>query len=351
MTSFMLFISVLLASARLAHAHFAAWALGMYCLNGTQKGFDDQNNNAPVNPLFNLSREDWWFHHVNGCDEFPPMKATFWKCEPANSEFTVELAVNRAFTTLSYGGDNIARFGDGDDHDEFDQLAKQGKLTTCIGNPNIHTQNESMAAGTIFAISYNSDLTKITEDNLVVFSVLPHTPWFRLATYEVPNLPACPDDGCTCAWGWVANGCGEPNFYMQGFKCKVVGNTGGARLATAKPAAWCEDDTSKCVSGAKQMIFYNAIDGNNVNVSGYDLSGSPRSPTYNSKMGFSNGRQTDIFDEDGTATTTSITPTSTSFGPPNPDDDDDSGAAALSDILRQTSRYLSMLFLLPFFFG
>lgn len=36
----------------------------------------------------------------------------------------------------------------------------------------VHTQNETMAAGTAFAISYESDITKVTPENLVVFSVL-----------------------------------------------------------------------------------------------------------------------------------------------------------------------------------
>ena len=37
----------------------------------------------------------------------------------------------------------------------------------------VHTvQNKTMAAGTALAISYTSDLTKVTPENLVVFSVL-----------------------------------------------------------------------------------------------------------------------------------------------------------------------------------
>lgn len=55
---------------------------GMYCLNGTTPGVDDPSTNEAVNPLFQvrelwetldstytipkqLSRQDWWFHHVN----------------------------------------------------------------------------------------------------------------------------------------------------------------------------------------------------------------------------------------------------------------------------------------------
>lgn len=74
-----------------------------------------------------------------------------------------------------------------------------------------------MAAGTVFAISYESDITRVTEKNLVVFTVkyqyvicfhaytLSHTsistPFKLLATYDVPDLPACPPGGCHCVWG------------------------------------------------------------------------------------------------------------------------------------------------------
>lgn len=82
--------------------------------------------------------------------------------------------------------------------------------------PLVHTPNEEQAAGTAFAISYNSDIKQVTPENLVVFSVLYQyvrhlkpvsrsspqnsrsTPWKRLVEYQVPNLPACPPDGCHC---------------------------------------------------------------------------------------------------------------------------------------------------------
>ena len=81
------------------------------------------------------------------------------------------------------------------------------------------------------------------------------------------------------------------------------------------------------------MVFYNQLEGNNVQVSGYDLAGEPRSPTYNSKMGFTSGEssqlfstfialdtiilsyklgaQTDIFHTPGSATSTYVTPAPT----------------------------------------
>jgi len=186
----------------------------------------------------------------------------------------------------------------------------------CIITPNLHTQNESMAAGTAFAISYVSDLSQVTEENLAVFTVAYHTPWKRVTTYQVPaDMPACPEDGCICAWGWVPNGCGEPNMYMTGWKCKVTGATSTTPVAAAQPPVWCEDDQSKCVKGSKQMIYWNQQDGNNMEVTGYDLSGAQRSPAYNTKLGFADGAQNDIFGGSGSGSGTPASSSSSSAKP------------------------------------
>ncbi|KDR69809.1 hypothetical protein GALMADRAFT_145206 [Galerina marginata CBS 339.88] len=288
------------------NAHIAAWHKGMYCLNGTT-GTDNQNTNDAVQPLYQFNKSDWWFHHYNLCDQFPPAPGDFLDL-PANGQFTVELATNRAFTTLSNNGTKVALYGDGLDHPNLgDGVEGTTGNNTCITSPNIHTRNESMASGTVFAISYVSDLKEVTESNLVVFSVLYNTPWQRLATYSVPNLPACPEPGgCICSWGWVPNGCGVANMYMLPYRCRVTGQTGASAVAPGKAPVWCEDDPTKCVGGAKQMVFWHQLEGNNVVVSGSDLAGNPKSPTYNLKMGFSNGAQMDIFLDSGPAETTSI---------------------------------------------
>ncbi|KAG6900141.1 hypothetical protein C0993_002290 [Termitomyces sp. T159_Od127] len=84
-------------------------------------------------------------------------------------------------------------------------------------------------------------------------------------------------------------GCGEPNMYMLPYRCKVTGVTGDAAVAPGTPAVWCEDDPSQCIPGAKQMIYWNQAEGNNIEVIGTDLAGSPKSPAYNAKLGFVNG--------------------------------------------------------------
>ena len=47
----------------------------------------------------------------------------------------------------------------------------------------VHTQNETMASGTIFAISYVSDLKEVTKENLVVFTVLPKYSPFTISFF------------------------------------------------------------------------------------------------------------------------------------------------------------------------
>ena len=42
----------------------------------------------------------------------------------------------------------------------------------CVADGALHTSNQSYAAGTAFAISYQSDLSAVTLENLAVFSVL-----------------------------------------------------------------------------------------------------------------------------------------------------------------------------------
>ncbi|OXA41628.1 hypothetical protein Fcan01_23672 [Folsomia candida] len=277
----------LLALVACANAHTAAFARGMYCQGGPNPGQDDSNTNTAVAPLYNLPRSQWWFQADRGCDRVPPAPGVFLEL-PAGGSFTVELAHNRAQTTLSYDGQFTSQWPDGQEHPE--DWKGPGNPPDCIQEDGaLHTNNQSMAAGTAFAISYVSDISAVTMENLVVFSVLPNTPWKRIATYAVPrDLPSCPADGCTCAWLWVPKGCGEPNMYMQGFKCRVTGSTSTRRLAPAQPPRYCPN-FNECTRGAKQMIVTRQAEGNNVEVPQNDF------VSYSADWGFSPGAQNDIF--------------------------------------------------------
>jgi hypothetical protein len=197
----------------LASAHVAAFAPGMYCRGGPDPSVDNQNTNTVVNPLYQLAKEDWWFQHDRGCDKVPPKAGEFLEL-PANGQVTVELAHNRAQTTLSYNGQYTSQWPDGKDHPEdWNGWNTDGTVSVCLKDDGaMHTYNESSAGATAFAISYNNNLEAVTMENLVVFTTLDHTPWKRIATYDVPDLPACPEGGCTCAWVWIPNGCGTANM-------------------------------------------------------------------------------------------------------------------------------------------
>ncbi|KAF7298383.1 hypothetical protein MKEN_01363000 [Mycena kentingensis (nom. inval.)] len=289
-------------AASVARGHLAPFHKAMYGLNGVDGGVN-QNSDAVVQPLYQLTKADWWFHHYNRVDEFPPKEGDYLEL-PAGGSFTVEIASNRGKTSLSFAGKYTSDWPDGGKHpDDYNEPG-------CIASPNMHTQNYSRAAGTAFAISYTSDIKKVTADNLAVFTVRYHTPWKRLTSYDVPaDMPACPDGGCICAWGWVPNGCGQPNMYHLPYRCKVTGATATKAIGTPKPPVWCENDSGSCTKGPKQMIYWNQKDGNNIEVDGFDAAGDHKSPAYNSKCGFSDGAQNDIFT--GASTTSKVaTPSS-----------------------------------------
>jgi len=285
-----LVLFALVACSNVANAHTAAFARGMYCQGGPNPGQDDQNTNTVVVPLYNLPKSQWWFQADRGCDRVPPAPGVFLDL-PAGGSFTVELAHNRAQTTLSYNGEFTSAWPDGKQHPEDWNGWTDDPGEGCIQDDGaMHTQDQAHAAGTAFAISYNSEISQVSMSDLVVFSVLPNTPWKRIATYQVPaDLPPCPADGCTCAWGWVPKGCGEPNMYMQGFKCRVTGSNSNRRLATAQAPRYCANNPNDCVRGAKQMLITRQAEGNNVQVPQND------SVAYTSAWGFQPGAQNDIF--------------------------------------------------------
>jgi hypothetical protein len=102
---------------------------------------------------------------------------------PAGGTVTVEMAHNRAQTTLSYGGQYASDWPDGKDHN--DTWARPGSPPDCIQDDGaMHTNNQSMAAGTALAISYESDITAVTMENLVVFTVLEQ--YGPVTTFSIP---------------------------------------------------------------------------------------------------------------------------------------------------------------------
>jgi hypothetical protein len=76
---------------------------------------------------------------------------------------------------------------------------------------------------------------------------------------------------------------------MQPYKCKVTNAQSTTPVASAQAPVYCADDAATCVKGAKQMIAWHQLDGNNIETA------DGVSPGYNEKCGWTNGAQKDIF--------------------------------------------------------
>ena len=161
-------IAYALAVAAPIQAHVAAFVKGMYCEGGKDPNKYEQNANDAVNPLYNLTRDQWWMQNANGCKTVPPRDGSSLAI-PAGGNFLVELSHNQGQTTLSFDGQYTSDWPDGQNHTEPWVGPPTGE--GCLSDGLMHTQNESMAAGTAFAISYQSDISKVTMENLVVFTV------------------------------------------------------------------------------------------------------------------------------------------------------------------------------------
>jgi len=139
---------------------------------GNDSSIDDANTNLAVNPLYDLPKSKWWMQADRGCDVVPPPKGEFLEL-PAGKSFMTELANNRAFTTLSYNGDLTTDWQDGKNR----SVSWRGPEGGCLmdggdgSGGELHTKNIESTGGTAWAISYESDISKVTMDNLVVFSV------------------------------------------------------------------------------------------------------------------------------------------------------------------------------------
>lgn len=97
---------------------------------------------------------------------------------PANGQFTVEIAGNRGFTTLSFNGSKTTAWPDGKVHPNnwstnISDPMFPPSSAGCLGLPNIHAHGSVDAAGTSFAISYNNNINTVAMTDFTVFSVLP----------------------------------------------------------------------------------------------------------------------------------------------------------------------------------
>lgn len=140
------------------------------------------------------------------------------------------------------------------------------------------------------AIAYEADVYKVKPEDFVVISVNHTCPFKREVDFQIPEgLPACPEGGCHCLWGWVPDPLDVRQNYILGYRCNVTGSVGTEYPAKPVVARKCPFDRNNCTVGAKQMHFIDQNEGNN----NFQHRDDP--PFYNDDYGFHNGAQMDIW--------------------------------------------------------
>ena len=120
-------------------------------------------------------------------------------------------------------------------------------------------------------------VVEIQPEDFAMISVNYTCPWKKDVDLQIPaDLPACPEGGCHCMWGWVHSAdSGSEQMYFLGYRCNVTGTTAtqaipkrkylptyvSARsltLCVANTANKCNypTDTSNCTVGAKQPHYW-----------------------------------------------------------------------------------------------
>ncbi|KAI8980162.1 hypothetical protein BD414DRAFT_112698 [Trametes punicea] len=264
-----------------ASAHIAFWHQSMYGFNVTDKTFP--YDNRPQVPLYNMSFDEWWFHGHIG---YPPNDGDFFELE-AGGEVNTILSCDKGATPYynsSQGGE-----------------AGYGSNSPCPGAPmsEYHTTGLDDVKGCMLAIAYKSDVNDVQPDDFVAFSINRTCVWEMNTKFQVPKLPACPEGGCHCAWFWIHSiDSGAEQIYMNGFKCKVVGDVGTQPLGKPAVPRRCGADPDNgrpdptpgnCTIGAKLPMYWYQREGNNM------FEGTYEAPYYNALYGWNDGAQNDIF--------------------------------------------------------
>lgn len=264
-----------------ALAHIAAWDPSCYGFDADKEGYQQ------VTPLSELPFNKWWFH---GNIDKKPTGAP--KEIASGGSVTLELACRKKFT--SFGGGT----GSGDPCPIDIESLHAG-----------HPIEKKQILGCGLAIAYKSNAKDVKPSDFTVFSIQEDCVKQINTKFSVPaGMPECPDGKCVCAWFWQGQD-SQDEMYMTGFDCKVTNGSPNARIASPKAAKYCGDDSSQCVQGAKQPLYW-ANEKENVDVP----KDYWKKPSYNSKWGFKNGAQTDIFAAGGDQPkpTSVSTPTKTS---------------------------------------
>ncbi|GAA6040009.1 hypothetical protein JCM8097_004736 [Rhodosporidiobolus ruineniae] len=261
-------------------AHMSIWHPSMYGV-GENWAYDAGAPTDPLGPGW-THQDDWWFRGP-GYRNLPPQDGAVMDL-PAGGSITFEITCHVAWT--SYGWSTT------EPGSQLDACPGDNAGPYHSGDPNSMEIDTNLLSGCALAIADVDDISKVTMDNLAIFSVQHECVKQKETSFDIPaRMPACTGEKCICGWFWLANN-GTANFYMTAFDCSVSGSPIDATpIAPPQDPAWCEYDSSACVSGSKKPLYaYNTPS----NVA-YPPDFNNHRPGYHATWSFPNGAQNDIF--------------------------------------------------------
>jgi len=262
-----------------ATAHISLWHPSVY--DKEQYDDDHKDSNKNSDPLDGLTYAQWWWH---GNLNYPPKSRPDNVFElPANGEVKAWIAGGRTFTPYGWPERMFPN---------PESIVEPFAESPYVKYNNIHTTNRSDIAGCTLGIAYKSDRFAVKPEDFVIFSVAHDCPARWLQTFKVPNLPACPNNMCQCAWFWVHKSYGGTDqIYMTPFQCRVTNARSDAKavdVAKARPPRKCYNPAT-CTMGPRNPMYWKNLERNNMHEPSW------YAPSYSTLYGFPEGAQKDIF--------------------------------------------------------
>jgi len=136
-------------------------------------------------------------------------------------------------------------------------------------------------------------------------SVVKDCPARALQAFDIPYLPACPNDKCICAWFWIHNSIGgSDQMYMTAFQCnvtnaskRVIGKPVVPVRCDNKPPCYLYPDwgnTSTVCNKPLLPMYWANKEGNNME----NPTNEQCAPIYSAEYGYPDGAQHQIFIDD-----------------------------------------------------
>ena len=255
---------------------------------GSSSEFVQNWLSSPV--LAGAEYSQWWMHGQVNCQS----KATGSFALPANGVTNIAMTNRYYEAPAPYSTGSAWRPSN---PDYVLTTAEWGSGPESPGNTlqgfhNIHAYNRTDTSGCALAIAYKSDAKTVLPRDFVVFSVVHDCPKRQREPFRVPNLPACPNNKCICAWFWIPKNSGTKNFYMTPFVCHVTNAASNAKpvdFEYAIPPRRCLDPKN-CNFGPRNPLYWLG-NGDQINMPENIF----QSPHYSIRYGFREGAQKDIF--------------------------------------------------------